>query len=72
MAFNPVAAELNMYKWINNIIMIESRYGVKWISYPIPGTTWFPDGIELGGKAKVRVDQGYPPVTTELPQLSTC
>ena len=31
--------------------MIESRYGVKWISYPIPGTTWFPDGIELGGKA---------------------
>ena len=31
--------------------MIESRDGVKWISYPIPGTSWFPDGIELGGKA---------------------
>ena len=35
--------------------MIESRYGVKWISYPIPGTTWFPDGIELGGKAQPEI-----------------
>ena len=30
--------------------MIESRDGVKWKSHPIPGTTWFPDGIELGEK----------------------
>ena len=71
MAFNPVAAELNMFKWINNIIMIESRDRVKWISYPIPGTTWFPDGIELG-KSQSEGGSGLPTCDNELPQLSTC